>query len=73
MLTSTKNWTCALVCHSASEFFDNTNACLTGVCAFHDNQAREFEGSLTGDSDAQISFGYSYTYYTSVPLNMCEK
>lgn len=48
--------------HSASEFFDNTNTCLTGVGTFHENQACEFEASLTDDSDAQISFGCSYTY-----------
>lgn len=38
--------------HSASEFFDNTNACLTGVCTFQDNQVCEFEGSLKDDSNA---------------------
>lgn len=48
--------------HSASEFFYITKANLTGVCTFHDNLACEFEGSLTDDSNAQISFGCSYTY-----------
>lgn len=46
---------------SASEFY-NTNTRLAGICTFHDNQACEFQGSLTGNSGAQISFGCSYKH-----------